>query len=379
MTDIVAHASDAQSAIHSSLRALAFYLPQFHPIPENDEWWGRGFTEWTNVAKARPLFRGHYQPQLPADLGFYDLRVPETRALQAELARGAGVHGFCYYHYWFGGRRLLERPFAEVLASGEPDFPFALCWANENWTRAWDGGAAEVLLGQVYSPEDDLAHIRALAPAFADPRYVRVDGRPLFLVYRAEHLPDPRRTAEIWRAEAVRLGVGDPYLCRIETELTRRAPAEFGFDAAVAFQPDPTRMARTRFERWPRRVVRRAFRRNSQFRHNTIPPYQLLAREGIERISDQVDYPRFPCVTPSWDNSPRRRAGQAWIYSGATPDAYERWLTEVVRRRPLRPHPDQDLVFINGWNEWAEGNHLEPCQRFGSAWLDATARALKGC
>ncbi len=198
-------------SVAAPARLLAFYLPQFHPIPENDEWWGRGFTEWTNVTRARPLFPGHYQPQLPADLGFYDLRLPESRLAQAELARAHGIGAFCYYHYWFNGRRILQRPFDEMLSSGQPDFPFCLCWANENWTRAWDGMEREVLLGQRYSAEDDLDHIRWLCNAFADPRYLRINGRPLFLVYRIEDLPDPAATAERWRAEARALGIGELY------------------------------------------------------------------------------------------------------------------------------------------------------------------------
>src|ERR1700682_5554230 len=182
-------------------KLISMYLPQFHPIPENDEWWGTGFTEWANVTKARPKYRKHYQPHLPSDLGFYDLRLSETREAQAELAKRYGIHGFCYYHYWFNGKRLLERPFTEVLASGNPDFPFCLCWANENWTRRWDGREQETLLRQRYSPEDDRAHIRALLPAFEDARYIRVEGKPFFVVYRTGHMPDPRRTAEIWREE----------------------------------------------------------------------------------------------------------------------------------------------------------------------------------
>ncbi len=178
---------------NGGVRGIAFHLPQFHPIPENDEWWGKGFTEWTNVAKATPRFPGHYQPHLPADLGFYDLRLPEARAAQAELAARYGIYGFCYYHYWFSGRRLLERPVNEIWKSGEPDFPFCLCWANENWTRQWDGQNAQVLLEQHYSAADDLAHIRSLIPLFKDRRYIRVADRPLLLVYRASRLPEPEK------------------------------------------------------------------------------------------------------------------------------------------------------------------------------------------
>src|ERR1035438_6297622 len=193
-------------------RAIAFYLPQYHPIPENDAWWGKGFTEWISVTKARPLFKGHYQPQLPADLGFYDLRVPEARRAQAGLAREYGIHGFCYYHYWFHGKRLLERPFNDVLESGKPAFPFCLCWANENWTRRWDGKEEQVLLKQVYSIEDDIQHIRALLPVFKDSRYIKVNGKPVFLVYRIGNLPAPAETLRRWREEAAKAGLPGLYI-----------------------------------------------------------------------------------------------------------------------------------------------------------------------
>jgi lipopolysaccharide biosynthesis protein len=188
-------------------RFIAFYLPQYHPIPENDEWWGRGFTEWMNVSRAKPLFDGHYQPHLPAKLGFYDLRVPEVRQAQADLARRHGIEGFCYWHYWFEGKRLLERPFNEVLSSGQPDFPFCLAWANETWSRRWLGEDKDILQEQTYSLEDDLDHITWLMEAFADPRYIRVHGRPLFLIYKPFDLPDPERTTETFRSECVRNGV----------------------------------------------------------------------------------------------------------------------------------------------------------------------------
>jgi lipopolysaccharide biosynthesis protein len=189
--------------IHS-LRLIAFYLPQYHPIPENDAWWGKGFTEWTNVSKATPLFPGHYQPHLPADLGFYDLRLADARQAQADLAAQHGLDGFCYYHYWFGGKRLLERPFNDVLASGKPKLPFCLCWANESWSRRWLGEAKDVLMRQSYSLDDDVNHARWLIGAFSDFRYIQVEGRPMFLVYRPTDLLDPQRTTDTWRSECVR-------------------------------------------------------------------------------------------------------------------------------------------------------------------------------
>jgi len=240
-------------------RLIAFYLPQYHPTPENDQWWGKGFTEWRNVTKARPRFANHYQPHLPADLGFYDLRVPQVREQQTELAKAYGIYGFCYYHYWFNGRRLLELPFNEVLGSGKPDFPFCLCWANENWTRRWDGAEKEMLLAQNYSEADDLAHIRSLALALKDPRYIRIDGKAILLVYRTADLPDPSRTAAIWRQEARRLGVGELMLCQIERYETPRAdPQAIGFDAGVEFQPDGRYLPSSdRMTRWaaPRRAT----------------------------------------------------------------------------------------------------------------------------
>ena len=221
----------------SLLRTLAFYLPQYHPVAENDKWWGAGFTEWRNVVRAKPLFKGHYQPHLPADLGFYYLRVPETREAQADLADAYGITGFCYYHYWFNGRRLLSRPFDEVFRSGRPRFPFCLCWANENWTRRWDGHEHEVLLAQQYSPEDDRHHMEHLLPALADERYVRIHGRPFFLVYRTGNLPDPARTADVWREVCVKAGLPNPYLAGVESLGHEVDPRDIGFDAAVEFAP----------------------------------------------------------------------------------------------------------------------------------------------
>ena len=364
----------------AAVRLLAFYLPQFHPIPENDRWWGRGFTEWTNVAKARPLFAGHRQPHLPSELGFYDLRVPDVREAQADLARAHGISGFCYYHYWFNGRRLLNRPFDEVLASGRPDFPFCLCWANENWTRGWDGADHEVLMPQQYSEADDRAHIERLLPAFEDHRYVRVDGKPLFLVYRTELLPDPARTAAIWRERAISAGIGDLYLARVESFVSNVDPKTIGFDAAIEFAPDWRVLPAARFHRERGAFAAKILRRLSRlgvipkaYLTHRIYPYELLARAMLEK--PPVHYRRFRCATPQWDNSPRRPNGSV-IFRDASPAAYERWLRTLVQATRDAFQGDERLVFVNAWNEWAEGNHLEPDQLWGRAYLEATARAL---
>ncbi len=357
------------------IKAIAFYLPQYHPIPENDRWWSKGFTEWTNVSKAKPLFTDHYQPHQPADLGFYDLRLPEIRQAQADLAQAYGIHGFCYYHYWFTGKRLLERPFNDVIASKEPDFPFCLCWANENWTRRWDGQDDDILAEQIYSKEDDLAHFRYLAQAFQDPRYIRIDGKPLFLVYRASKIPDPLATTTIWRDEAQRLGVGELYLVRVESfPNEHNDPASIGFDATVEFQPDWGNLGLPlqRGRKWT--LARRLKLAELAYGQNNIYDYETIVERMLAKPT--VPYQRFPCVTPAWDNTARRKDGNATILQNSTPELYEHWLNTVVSRELSKPNSDR-IVFVNAWNEWAEGNHLEPCQKWGHAYLEATQRVLK--
>lgn len=351
------------------MRSIAFYLPQYHPIPENDAWWGPGFTEWSNVVRAKPRFPGHYQPHIPADLGFYDLRLPETRAAQAALAMEHGVDGFCYYHYWFNGRRLLERPFQDVLRLGEPDFPFMLCWANENWTRTWDGADQDVLVAQNYSLDDDRRHIRALLPAFRDPRYITIDGKPVFLVYRAGALPNPAATTEVWRSEVQRAGFPDLYLCRVEAH--RDDPRSPGFDAAVEFMPDVSRIGPRVQPNRAGRAVRRIFRPQSGFRWNYVHEYDEVVTRALAH--PETPYVRFRCVMPSWDNSPRREQW-AWIFRGSTPEKYGAWLEQTILGF-TPPSAEEDLVFTNGWNEWAEGNHLEPDLRWARGYLHAHARA----
>lgn len=337
------------------LRFIAFYLPQFHPIPENDLWWGKGFTEWTNVRKGTPLFEGHYQPHEPADLGYYDLRDPEVREQQAELARAYGIYGFCYYHYWFNGRRLLETPLNEVLQLGRPDFPFCICWANEPWTRNWDGKHNEILMPQEHTNETDERFIRDLLPLLRDPRYIRIDGRPLVLIYRTELLPDLARTVLVWREVASKYGI-DLYLCRVES-FAREDLAPISFDAACDFPPNISGIL-------PRRP--------NIFEGN-LYDYRELVQIMLNR--PRPAYKRFLGVTPSWDNA-ARMGKRASVFVNSSPDLFREWLAEVARRTIATFQADEQIVFINAWNEWAEGCHLEPDQRYGRTYLEACRTAL---
>lgn len=356
----------------SALRSIAFYLPQYHPIPENDAWWGEGFTDWTNVASATPLFRGHHQPHVPGELGYYDLRDACVRQAQAELAARYGIDAFCYYHYWFAGRRLLHQPFDEVLSSGRPDLPFCLCWANEPWTRTWDGTRDDILIDQEYSEEDDRRHIDWLIDAFGDERYVRVEGKPLFLVYRAGMLPDAAATTRMWRERAARAGLPGLFLCRVESHFEGDDPRPLGFDAAVEFQPAFGQMqlrARQRFA--PRRVLARLGLASPSSSYVAVG-YDELVGEMLDR--EQPDFLRFPCVTPDWDNTPRRPQG-AFLLAGSSPERFGEWVAGVANRVRAAP-PEHRLLFVNAWNEWAEGCHLEPCDRWGTAYLEAFAKGI---
>ena len=349
-------------ADNDAVKLIAFHLPQFHPIPENDAWWGEGFTEWTNVRRAKPAFAGHYQPHVPAGLGYYDLRNAKARAAQAELARAHGVSGFCYYHYWFGGKRLLERPFNEILASGQPDFPFCLCWANEPWSRRWDGQAENILQPQIYSPEDDEKHIRWLIPALQDKRAIQIEGKPVFVVYQGRDLPDPARTIETWRREVAAAGLPGIYLMSVETGWDAGWDAtQAGFDAKILFAPQFTTL----------------FKSGAQIRvpgKDTLRVFDYQKAWPVLANPDPVKYLRYETVCSGWDNS-ARRGDEAVVLHNATPAAYEQWLREAITRAQARP-AGQRVVFLNAWNEWAEGAHLEPDLKNGLAYLQATKRAL---
>ena len=361
---------------HSKVRLIAFYLPQYHPIPENDQWWGDGFTEWTNVAKAKPLFSGHYQPHLPGELGFYDLGSAEVRQAQAELARSHGIFGFCYYHYWFGGKRLLEKPLEEVLSSQQPEFPFCLCWANENWTRTWDGQDEEVLMPQCYSQEDDIRHILFLCKVFKDKRYIKIDGKPLFLIYRADKLPDFRRTAALWRDVARREGVGEIFLALVDhgNKSIHDVCTDAKLDASVEFQPIWYKPENGLY--FVRRVVNKLIpwtRRHWPFFSHCVVDYEKIARHAMKKRS--ASYKQFPCVAVGYDNSPRK-SRDAFIARGSSPEKYGMWLRATIAKIHKKFKGDERIVFINAWNEWAEGNHLEPDKRWGRAYLEATQKAL---
>jgi len=349
-----------------STRTVAFYLPQYHRIPENDLWWGEGFTDWYNVSKARPLFPGHEQPDFPGELGCYDLLDESARLAQSELDLLHGIDAFCYHHYWFSGRRLLEGPLNQVLESGTPQIPFCISWANEDWTRQWSG-SGEVLVKQTYSAKDDAEHGLWLASVMQDPRYLRVQEKAVLLVYRAFALPEPRRTGALWRQIARDEGAGEVLLCSVRSSRKEHGdPGSIGFDAAVEFQPDWRRLRPSIIRSATAKAVRAmGIPLDLGPRYTLFDYHALVAAPREERTRG---FPLFPCVTPGWDNSPRRTRN-AIVVQGSTPGKYRTWVADRARE-------GSPLLFVNAWNEWAEGCHLEPGARWGRAYLEAHRDAL---
>lgn len=342
-------------------RVIAFYLPQFHPIPENDEWWGPGFSEWTNVARARPLFPGHYQPNLPGELGFYDLRLAETRIEQARLAQTHGIEGFCYWHYWLGGgRRLLERPFNEVLESGKPDFPFCLGWANHPWTGVWFG-SDDILAEQNYPGlEDDEAHFTYLLKAFSDRRYITVEGKPIFYVHRPRDIPNSKRLANYWRERA--LSAGLPGLHLVGEGLAVSELEAFGFDGCSYsyHRKIESEKPRSRYLRWLVSRYRFGFNRPAVYSYSEAKASFL--RAGESPINE------YPSIVANWDSTPRLGA-KGVVLRDPHPTLFREHVREALNKVAYKPS-EHRILFAKSWNEWAEGNYLEPDRRFGRAFLE---------
>ena len=348
------------------VRLIAFYLPQYHPVPENDRWWGTGFTDWVNVVKARPNFVGHYQPHLPGDLGFYDLRVEEVMEQQAELAKRYGIYGLCFLYYWFGGKRLLEFPLERMLKSDKPNIPFCLCWANENWTRRCDGHEDQVLIAQQHSDKDDVAVIRDIMRHMRHPNYIRINGKPLLLVYHAGLFGDIRRTTMTWRDLCQEEGIGEIYLAMVEsfehpTQDTH--PSRYGFDASVECPPHHL---------WA--PIKPPGKKLNQNYSGVVSDY----REAVLRYLQKEipGFTRFRTVVPGWDNTPRLQ-DYSHIFAHTSPGAYQAWLEAIVELTMEQNFGEERVVFINAWNEWADGSYLEPDRLFGHGFLEATRNALE--
>lgn len=354
----------ADSGARDNVKLIAFYLTQFHPIPENDLWWGKGFTEWTNVTKATPLFVGHYQPHLPTDMGFYDLRLRETRREQIKLAKSYGIDGFCYHYYWFSGKRLLEKPLDEMLADPESDMPFCLCWANENWTRRWDAAEHEVLIAQEYKETDDLDFIKGLLPFFKDPRYIRIEGAPLLVVYRPQQLPDAKTSVERWRKYCADFGIPKVHLACALTH-GNWDHAQYGFDSGVEFPPHNMSVP------------------NLSHELSFFAPFSGQCMDYKDLAEQYLGHEYGPNrsvfrgVVPSWDNTARRSA-RAGVLLNSTPENYSHWLSRAIRKTKDEFPGQQRPIFINAWNEWAEGCHLEPDRKHGLGFLKATVDVREG-
>lgn len=355
-------------------RFIAFYLPQYHPTPENDEWWGKGFTEWVNVAKAKPLFRGHVQPHIPADLGFYDLRLPEIREQQAELAKEAGIEGFMYWHYWFGnGKQLLERPFNEVVASGKPDFPFCLGWANHSWyKKLWDPdapGKDKLLIEQIYPGEKDyIDHFNTLLPAFQDKRYIRVNNRLLFVIHNIKNFTDIELFIATWRRMAKENGLNDFFFVGEDSDSrSKELILSKGFDAILNIDTYNIHHNLSTLAKIFHLFERKVLKRPTRFKYKDAIKYMI--------VEDCRNRNVFPTIEPNWDHSPRSGAN-AIILTGSTPELFQKLAEEAIDVVKKKPEEEQ-LIFIKSWNEWGEGNYMEPDLEFGDGYIKALRKAIE--
>lgn len=367
------------------MKSIAFYLPQYHPIKENNLWWGEGFTEWHNVSRAKTLFRGHRQPQIPGELGFYDLRLNETRHEQIALAKEHGIDAFCYYHYWFGGKQLLETPLNKMLADLECDFPFCLCWANETWSRAWDGKDREILMEQTYSHEDNVKHAKFLCNIFRDHRYLKSNGKPIIIIYRVGRMPDPADFVKVINEEAIAAGFPGVRIFAVRNfscDVPDETLASYGIHDIVDFQPNNNDFPKRSAIGKGIRLMQRLW--NATAKKVGLPEVYSVLRMDYKKVASNAlkiynDFAKeygerhYPTVFPNWDNSPRRKA--ATIIQNDNPEDFAAWVSaaaNIVRNRS----EENQFLFVNAWNEWAESAHLEPEQKFGRAFLEAFKKGI---
>lgn len=348
------------------IKLIAYYLTQFHPIPENDLWWGKGFTEWTNVSKSIPQFKGHYQPRLPGDLGFYDLRLKDVHKEQIRIAKNYGIYGFCYYFYWFNGRRLLEKPLDIVINNPDLDFPFCLFWANESWCRRWDGAENEIIIEQTYSKEDDLNLIKFLLPIFKDRRYIKVNGKPLINIYRPTLMPNIKNTISMWRKYCIENGIGDIYVT-VSNVHSVEDPNNYGADASI----ESAVFGGLNYDLDHLELFNKDYEAGAW-----IIDYKQLIKSSFNK--NKPKYKEFRSLCPDWDNEARRFGGKGGTLVNSTPDLYKLWLDYLIEdtMKGSINNSDENLIFINAWNEWAEAAYLEPDLRMGYAYLDATSHSL---
>lgn len=355
------------------MKIIAYYLPQFHPVDENDSWWGSGFTEWTNVGKAKKYYRDHYQPKVPKDLGYYDLRIPEVRNQQAELAKRAGVDAFCYWHYWFGnGRRLLEMPFNEVLKSGEPDFPFCLGWANESWkAKVWDSGSSKgdrILIEQQYPGEQDqIDHFYVLLDAFRDARYLRVNGKPIFVIYKPFLMPDVEKFIVKWNDLACKENISDGFHFIGHTEKSSDISTilKMGFNAVNIVRNGEQASNKELIGKiiYPA-LMYKLFGKPLKIEYSLISKYFIQDQERNSNI--------YPSIIPNWDHTPRS-GRKGTVYHNSTPELFAKHVRNVLEIVNKKEESDQ-IVFLKSWNEWGEGNYMEPDLRFGMQYIDVLGK-----
>lgn len=358
------------------IRIIAFYLPQYYPTPTNDKWYGKGFTEWTNVGRAKPLFRGHYQPHVPADLGYYDLRYPEIRQSQALLAKEAGIEGFCYYHYWFGGgKQELELPLQEVIKTGEPDFPFCICWANQSWySKFWNGNsdcAAKLIAEQKYDNDEGISkHFYTLLPAFRDKRHMTISGRLIFMIYRPLEYPDVRHFMEQWQKLAAQNGLREFYFIgQATSDSDVEQILSLGFDAVNIVRKDDF-LKNWKYNNKFRFVLNKVWRflGFAPYHYNYDKIYQYFIQGGGIEIKENI----FPTLIPNWDHSPRS-GKRGVVFTNSTPENFSKHLQQVLN---VCEHKKNKIIFLKSWNEWGEGNYVEPDLKFGHGYLNVIKRAF---